>query len=136
MGATLCQLYMLLAKGNVEGCSLQTFEDATGLKLMDANGLRLRRAERRNPGKANRESDQKTTVPTPRPSRRMRIPASRSRPRSRPPRVAQSYLNTPAGKAAIGAPAAWVQVAPIIVGKPAATPAPPQREPPEIRWLG
>jgi nitroreductase len=48
---------------------------------------------------------------------------------------AQSYLNTPAGKAAIGAPAPWVQVAPIIVGWPAATPAPPPREPPEIRWL-
>ena len=36
----LRQLYMLLAKGKVEGCSLQTFEDATGLKLMDANGLK------------------------------------------------------------------------------------------------
>ena len=49
---------------------------------------------------------------------------------------AQGYLNTEAGKAAIGAPAAWVQVAPIIVGKPAATPAPVPRMPPEIRWLG
>ena len=27
-------------KGKVEGCSLQTFEDATGLRLMDANGLK------------------------------------------------------------------------------------------------
>ena len=27
-------------RGKVEGCSLQTFEDATGLKLMDANGMK------------------------------------------------------------------------------------------------
>ena len=31
---------MLLVRGKVEGCSLQTFEDATGLKLMDANGIK------------------------------------------------------------------------------------------------
>lgn len=36
----LRQLYMLLVRGKVEGCSLQTFEDATGLKLMDANGMK------------------------------------------------------------------------------------------------
>jgi predicted RNA methylase len=36
----LRQLYMLLVRGKVEGCSLQTFEDTTGLKLMDANGIR------------------------------------------------------------------------------------------------
>ena len=36
----LRQLYMLLVRGKVEGCSLQTFEDATGLKLMDANGIK------------------------------------------------------------------------------------------------
>jgi predicted RNA methylase len=36
----LRQLYMLLVKGKVDGCSLQTFEDATGLKLMDANGIK------------------------------------------------------------------------------------------------
>jgi predicted RNA methylase len=36
----LRQLYMLLARGKVEGCSLQRFEDATGLNLMDANGLK------------------------------------------------------------------------------------------------
>jgi hypothetical protein len=36
----LRQLYMLLVRGKVEGCSLQTFEDSTGLKLMDANGIR------------------------------------------------------------------------------------------------
>ncbi|WP_332116679.1 bifunctional class I SAM-dependent methyltransferase/DEAD/DEAH box helicase [Azorhizobium caulinodans] len=36
----LRQLYMLLVRGKVEGCPLQTFEDATGLKLMDANGIK------------------------------------------------------------------------------------------------
>jgi hypothetical protein len=36
----LRQLYMLLVRGKVEGCPLQTFEDATGLKLTDANGIR------------------------------------------------------------------------------------------------
>src|SRR5205085_1087884 len=34
------QLYTLLTRGKVEGCSLERFEDATGLKLTDANGLR------------------------------------------------------------------------------------------------
>ena len=32
--------WKLLARGKVDGCSLGRFEDATGLKLMDANGLR------------------------------------------------------------------------------------------------
>jgi predicted RNA methylase len=36
----LRQLYLLLIAGKVEGCTLQVFEDATGLKLMDANGIR------------------------------------------------------------------------------------------------
>ena len=36
----LRQLYHLLVRGKVEGCSLETFEDATGLKLMDANGIK------------------------------------------------------------------------------------------------
>ena len=36
----LRQLYLLLVAGKVEGCSLQMFEDATGLKLMDANGIK------------------------------------------------------------------------------------------------
>ncbi|MBW7970114.1 strawberry notch-like NTP hydrolase domain-containing protein [Bradyrhizobium sp. BR 10289] len=36
----LRQLYTLLARGKVDGCSLGRFEDATGLKLTDANGLR------------------------------------------------------------------------------------------------
>lgn len=36
----LRQLYTLLVRGKVEGCSLGRFEDATGLKLTDANGVR------------------------------------------------------------------------------------------------
>lgn len=36
----LRQLYTLLARGKVEGCSLQMFEDATGLSLMDSNGIK------------------------------------------------------------------------------------------------
>jgi hypothetical protein len=36
----LRQLYLLLVRGKVEGCSLQMFEDATGLSLMDANGIK------------------------------------------------------------------------------------------------
>src|SRR6202043_2507878 len=36
----LRQLYMLLALGKVDGCSLEAFEDATGLKLVDTNGLK------------------------------------------------------------------------------------------------
>jgi hypothetical protein len=36
----LRQLYMLLARGKVQGCSLERFEDATGLKLTDTNGLK------------------------------------------------------------------------------------------------
>jgi len=36
----LRQLYMLLVRGKIDGCSLQMFEDATGLKLMDANGIK------------------------------------------------------------------------------------------------
>src|SRR6185437_8208420 len=36
----LRQLYHLLVRGKVEGCSLETFEDATGLRLMDANGIK------------------------------------------------------------------------------------------------
>ncbi|UVO35999.1 strawberry notch family protein [Bradyrhizobium arachidis] len=36
----LRQLYTLLARGKVDGCSLEKFEAATGLKLTDANGLR------------------------------------------------------------------------------------------------
>jgi predicted RNA methylase len=36
----LRQLYHLLVKGKVEGCSLGLFEDATGLKLTDSNGVK------------------------------------------------------------------------------------------------
>ncbi len=36
----LRQLYLLLVMGKVEGCSLQMFEDATGLKLTDSNGIK------------------------------------------------------------------------------------------------
>ncbi|MGE0678896.1 strawberry notch-like NTP hydrolase domain-containing protein [Pseudolabrys sp.] len=36
----LRQLYLLLVLGKVEGCSLQTFQNATGLKLTDANGIK------------------------------------------------------------------------------------------------
>jgi hypothetical protein len=36
----LRQLYLLLVMGKVESCSLQTFEDATGLKLTDPNGIK------------------------------------------------------------------------------------------------
>ncbi|MCP3461091.1 bifunctional class I SAM-dependent methyltransferase/DEAD/DEAH box helicase [Bradyrhizobium sp. CCGUVB23] len=36
----LRQLYLLLVRGKVEGCSLQIFQDATGLKLTDENGIK------------------------------------------------------------------------------------------------
>jgi predicted RNA methylase len=36
----LRQLYHLLVRGKVEGCSLQKFEEATGLSLMDSNGIK------------------------------------------------------------------------------------------------
>ncbi|WP_425988564.1 strawberry notch-like NTP hydrolase domain-containing protein [Afipia sp. DC4300-2b1] len=36
----LRQLYHLLVRGKVEGCSLERFEDATGLKLTDTNGIK------------------------------------------------------------------------------------------------
>ena len=36
----LRQLYLLIVRGKVEGCSLEGFETATGLKLTDANGIR------------------------------------------------------------------------------------------------
>ena len=36
----LRQFYTLLVRGKIEGCSLERFEEATGLKLMDANGLK------------------------------------------------------------------------------------------------
>ncbi|MCK9908057.1 strawberry notch family protein [Microbacteriaceae bacterium K1510] len=36
----LRQLYLLLVRGKVEGCSLDRFESASGLKLMDSNGIK------------------------------------------------------------------------------------------------
>ncbi|MGV6876572.1 strawberry notch-like NTP hydrolase domain-containing protein [Pseudochelatococcus sp. B33] len=36
----LRQFYLLLIRGKIEGCSLGRFETATGLKLMDANGIK------------------------------------------------------------------------------------------------
>jgi predicted RNA methylase len=36
----LRQLYLLLVRGKIEGCSLQTFEEATGLPLTDSNGIK------------------------------------------------------------------------------------------------
>lgn len=36
----LRQLYLLIVRGKVEGCSLERFEAATGLKLMDNNGIK------------------------------------------------------------------------------------------------
>jgi nitroreductase len=50
--------------------------------------------------------------------------------------LAQGYLNTADGKNALGLPAAWVPVAPIIVGYPKAAPPPVARKAPEIRWVG
>jgi nitroreductase len=49
---------------------------------------------------------------------------------------AQSFLNTSAGKNALGLPATFVPVAPIIVGHPKSEPAPVARKEPEIRWVG
>ncbi len=48
---------------------------------------------------------------------------------------AQSYLNTPDGKQALGLSQDCVSVAPIIVGRPKASPAPVPRNEPKIRWL-
>ena len=36
----LRRLYLLIVAGKVEGCPLQAFEDSTGLKLTDANGIK------------------------------------------------------------------------------------------------
>ncbi len=36
----LRQLYLLIVRGKVEGCSLARFEASTGLKLMDTNGVK------------------------------------------------------------------------------------------------
>ncbi|ABS65972.1 putative methylase/helicase [Xanthobacter versatilis] len=36
----LRRLYLLIVRGKVEGCPLERFETATGLKLMDSNGIK------------------------------------------------------------------------------------------------
>ncbi len=36
----LRQLYLLIVRGKIEGCSLERFESATGLNLMDSNGIK------------------------------------------------------------------------------------------------
>ncbi len=36
----LRQLYLLIVRGKIDGCSLQRFESATGLKLTDDNGIK------------------------------------------------------------------------------------------------
>lgn len=38
--AALRQFYLLIVRGRIEGCTLEDFEAATGLKLMDANGIK------------------------------------------------------------------------------------------------
>lgn len=49
---------------------------------------------------------------------------------------AQSYLNTPEGKALIHIPESWVPVAPIIVGHAKSMPPFVARKEPVIRWVG
>lgn len=49
---------------------------------------------------------------------------------------AQRYLESPEGKDALGLPAAYVPVAPIIVGHPTTPPPPVTRKEPEVRWVG
>jgi nitroreductase len=49
---------------------------------------------------------------------------------------AQNYLNTPAGKQALGLPEAWVPVAPIITGHPRTQAAAVARKEPQVRWIG
>jgi nitroreductase len=49
---------------------------------------------------------------------------------------AQGYLNTPAGRKALGLPGGCVPVAPIIVGHPLVVPAPVARKAAQIHWIG
>jgi hypothetical protein len=37
---SLRQLYLLIVRGKIDGCSLECFEDATGLTLTDSNGVK------------------------------------------------------------------------------------------------
>lgn len=48
---------------------------------------------------------------------------------------AESWLNTPAGKAALGVPEAFTVVAPIVVGHPASRPNAPPRSAPDVRRI-
>jgi nitroreductase len=48
---------------------------------------------------------------------------------------AQSYLNTDDGKRELDLPAAWVPVAPIIVGRPKTAAAAVPRRPPVVKWI-
>lgn len=50
--------------------------------------------------------------------------------------LAQAWLETRAGKQLMGLPAHYLPVAPIIIGRPAATPPPVERKEPETRWIG
>jgi nitroreductase len=50
--------------------------------------------------------------------------------------LAQPWLETAEGKAAIEAPSACLPVAPIIVGRPESQPAPVARREPDIVWVG
>jgi len=49
---------------------------------------------------------------------------------------AQHWLATADGKAALGVPATYAAIAPIIVGHPRRQPPPVPRKAPEIHWLG
>ena len=49
---------------------------------------------------------------------------------------AQHWLATADGKAALGVPATYAPIAPIIVGHPRRQPPPVPRKAPEIHWLG
>ena len=49
---------------------------------------------------------------------------------------AQSFLNTSDWKNLLGLPAAWVPVAPIIIGHPKVAPPAVPRKEPEVRWVG
>lgn len=49
---------------------------------------------------------------------------------------AQTWLGTSEGKAALGLPAEFVPVAPIIVGHPKSASPPVPRKTPDIRWIG
>lgn len=48
---------------------------------------------------------------------------------------AQNWLATPEGKAALGLPAPYAPIAPIVVGHPRRRPPPVPRKTPDIRWI-